>query len=53
VGDPLMIPLTGSGSAPVTVLPGLLTYTSPVGTTSAFQTVTITNVSTTNAIHIT
>jgi hypothetical protein len=53
VGDPLMIPLSGSGSAPVTVLPGLLTYTSPVGTTSAFQTVTITNVSTTNAIHIT
>jgi len=53
VGDPLMIPLSGSGSAPVTVLPGLLTYTSPVGTTSAFQTVTITNASSTNAIHIT
>jgi hypothetical protein len=53
VGDPLMIPLSGSGSAPVTVLPGLLTYTSPVGTTSAFQTVTITNASATNAIHIT
>jgi hypothetical protein len=53
VSDPLMIPLSGSGAAPVTVLPGLLTYTSPVGTTSAFQTVTITNASTTNAIHIT
>jgi LEA14-like dessication related protein len=53
IGDPLMIPLTGSGAAPVTVLPGLLTYTSPVGTTSAYQTVTVTNMSTTNTIHIT
>jgi hypothetical protein len=53
VSDPLIIPLSGLGAAPVTVLPGLLTYTSPVGTTSAYQTVTITNVSTTNAIHIT
>jgi hypothetical protein len=53
VGDPLMIPLSGAGAAPVTVLPGLLTYTAPVGTTSTYQTVTITNASTTNAIHIT
>jgi hypothetical protein len=53
IGDPLMIPLTGAGSAPVTVLPGLLTYTSPVGTTSAYQTVTVTNMSTANTIHIT
>ena len=53
IGDPLMIPLTGAGAAPVTVLPGLLSYTAPVGTTSAYQTVTITNASTTNAIHIT
>ena len=45
VGDPLFIPLSGSGSAPVTVLPGLLTFTSPVGSTSAYQTVTITNAS--------
>jgi LEA14-like dessication related protein len=52
IGDPLMIPLSGSGAAPVTVLPGLLTYTSPVGTTSAYQTVTITNMSTTNTLHI-
>jgi hypothetical protein len=53
IGDPLLIPLTGAGSPPVTVLPGLLTYTSPVGSTSTYQTVTITNVSTTNTIHIT
>jgi hypothetical protein len=45
VNDPIVIPLSGSGSAPVTVLPGLLTYTAPVGSTSAYQTVTITNAS--------
>jgi hypothetical protein len=44
-GSPQTIPLSGSGSAPVTVLPGLLTYTAPVGSTSAYQTVTITNAS--------
>jgi hypothetical protein len=52
IGDPLMIPLSGAGAAPVTVLPGLLTFTSPVGTTSAYQTVTVTNMSTTNTLHI-
>jgi hypothetical protein len=45
LGSPQTIPLTGSGSAPVTVLPGLLTFTSPVGSTSAYQNVTITNAS--------
>jgi hypothetical protein len=45
-GTPQTITLTGSGSAPVTVLPGLLTFTSPVGSTSAYQNVTITNAST-------
>ncbi len=45
-GSPQTIPLTGSGTAPVTVLPGLLTFTSPVGSTSAYQNVTITNAST-------
>ncbi|MGP8225142.1 MAG: choice-of-anchor D domain-containing protein, partial [Terracidiphilus sp.] len=44
-GSPQTIPLTGSGSAPVTVLPGLLTFTAPVGSTSAYQTVTIANAS--------
>jgi len=44
VNDPIVIPLTGSGAAPITVLPGLLTFTAPVGTTSAYQTVTIANV---------
>jgi hypothetical protein len=44
-GNPQMIPLTGSGTAPVTVLPGLLTFTAPVGSTSAYQNVTITNAS--------
>jgi hypothetical protein len=45
LGSPQTIPLTGSGSAPVTVLPGLLTFTAPVGSTSAYQNVTITNAS--------
>ena len=45
VNDPIVIPLSGAGSAPVTVLPGLLTFTAPVGSTSAYQTVTITNAS--------
>jgi hypothetical protein len=44
--------VVGSGTAPVTVLPGLLTYTSPVGTTSAYQTVTITNADVANPLHI-
>jgi hypothetical protein len=44
-GSPQTIPLTGSGTAPITVLPGLLTFTSPVGSTSAYQNVTITNTS--------
>ena len=41
IGDPLIIPLSGGGTAPVTVLPGLLTFTAPVATTSTYQTVTI------------
>jgi hypothetical protein len=52
IGDPIIIPVVGSGTAPVTVLPGLLTFTSPVGTTSAFQTVTITNATVANTLHI-
>ncbi|MFZ1084781.1 MAG: Ig-like domain-containing protein [Terracidiphilus sp.] len=46
INDPLIIPLTGLGNAPVTVLPGLLSFSAPVGTTSAYQTVTIKNAST-------
>ena len=45
INDPTPIPLTGMGNAPVTVLPGLLTFTAPVGTTSGYQTVTIKNAS--------
>jgi methionine-rich copper-binding protein CopC len=45
VNDPIIIPLVGTGGAPVTVLPGLLSFTAPVGTTSAYQTVTIKNAS--------
>ncbi len=45
ISDPIIIPLTGTGNAPVTVLPGLLTFYSHVGTTSAYQTVTILNAS--------
>jgi hypothetical protein len=45
VNDPIIIPLTGMGNAPVTVLPGLLSFSAPVGTTSPFKTVTIKNAS--------
>ena len=46
INDPMPIPLTGTGNAPVTVLPGLLSFAAPVGTTSKYQTVTIKNAST-------
>ncbi|MGB7984257.1 MAG: Ig-like domain-containing protein [Terracidiphilus sp.] len=46
INDPTPIPLTGIGNAPVTVLPGLLSFTAPVGTTSTYQTVTIKNAGT-------
>ena len=45
VNDPLIIPLVGTGNAPVTVLPGLLSFWTNVGSTSAYQTVTIKNAS--------
>jgi hypothetical protein len=47
VGSPQTVALTGSGNAPVTIVPVSITnYTAPVGTTSAYQTITITNSST-------
>jgi hypothetical protein len=46
VNDPLIIPLIGAANAPVTVLPGLVSFAAPVGSTSAFQTVTIKNAGT-------
>jgi hypothetical protein len=52
INDPLLIPLIGLGNAPVTVLPGLLSYSMPVGSTSPFKTVTITNASSSTALHI-
>jgi hypothetical protein len=51
-GTPQTITLTGSGNAPVTILPTSITnFTAPVGSTSAYQTLTITN-SSTNLLHI-
>jgi len=42
--SPQSIALTGVGNPPVTVLPGsITTFTAPVGTISAYQTITITN----------
>ena len=53
-GSPQTITLTGSGNAPVTVLPGLINnFTAPVGSTSPFQTITVTNNQTTATLHIT
>jgi hypothetical protein len=53
-GSPQTITLTGSGNAPVTLLPGLINnFTAPVGSTSPFQTITITNNQTTATLHIT
>ncbi len=52
-GSPQPVSLTGSGSAPVTVLPGSITnFTAPVGSTSAYQNITITNNQTTATLHI-
>ena len=43
-GSPQMVTLTGSGNAPLLLSPKAITnYTSNVGSTSAYQTVTITN----------
>jgi len=51
-GSPQTISLTGAGNAPVTVSPTSITnYTAPVGTTSTYQTITITN-SSTALVHI-
>ena len=49
--SPQTVTLTGPGNAPVTVLPGAITnYTAPVGTTSAYQTFTITNAQAVSAL---
>ena len=46
--SPQTVTLTGSGSAPVTITPTSITsFSAPVGTTSAFKTVTIKNSATT------
>ncbi|MFZ1086684.1 MAG: Ig-like domain-containing protein [Terracidiphilus sp.] len=45
--SPQTVTLTGISNAPVTVLPGLITnFHAPVGSTSAYQSITITNVQT-------
>jgi hypothetical protein len=45
--------LTGISNAPVTVLPGSITnFTAPVGTTSPYQNITITNAQPSTALHI-
>ena len=47
--SPQVVTLSGSGSAPVTITPVSITsYSAPVGTTSAFKTVTIKNSATTS-----
>ncbi|MGD0832017.1 MAG: choice-of-anchor D domain-containing protein, partial [Terracidiphilus sp.] len=51
-GSPQTISLTGSANAPVTISPQSITnYTAPVGTTSAFKTLTITNAQTATTLH--
>jgi hypothetical protein len=50
--SPQTVSLTGISNAPVTVLPGSITnFTAPVGSTSAFQTITVANAQTV-ALHI-
>ena len=52
-GSPQTITLTGSGGTPVVVSPTTITtFTAPVGTTSAFQTITITNEQLTTPLHL-
>ncbi|MGA9977890.1 MAG: Ig-like domain-containing protein [Candidatus Sulfotelmatobacter sp.] len=47
-GSPQTINLRGSGIAPVTISPtSITTFSAPVGTTSAYKTITITNADTT------
>ena len=44
LGSPQTMALSGSGNAPVLVSPGSITnFSAPVGTTSAYKTITITN----------
>ena len=51
--SPQTVALTGSGNAPVTVTPASITnFSAPVGTTSAYQTITIKNSNVSNAVHV-
>jgi len=51
--SPQTVSLTGTGNAPVTVTPmSITTFTAPVGTTSAYQTITITNNDSSNPLNI-
>ena len=50
--SPQTAALTGAATAPVTISPTSLSYTANVGTTSAYNTITITNKNTVNALTI-
>ena len=53
-GSPQTVNLIGSGNAPVTISPVSITnFSAPVGTTSAFKTLTITNAQTATTLHFT
>ena len=53
LGSPQTIKLQGAGNAPVTVAPTLINnFTAPVGTTSAYKTITIKNNNTSSTVNI-